>query len=279
MPQLAQREILNPRQLCKIMSKFIRVIEGYGPTELKEEGWPYDNICVIYDYYSRGVIESQVIKKIMIHFLMEQRENERPVLNGILSYFEKVDNGVLSIVDTRDKFIYCTPSLENALLAVGNQFDLDNKQITHGLLEIKNRDFLFSGSVGKSTKLGELRWSYDSELRYFWQTLDNQEIPIFSQRVRIIDHKIYFSKIITANDTIEIKRTGTDDKWKINTKSNTIEYISHRAQKNDPHGTYDLGKMYRDGNLIGVDLDKARMLLQKAADLGYSRAIKELENL
>ena len=42
------------------MSKFIRVIEGYGPTELKEEGWPYDNICVIYDYYSRDGVQNTI---------------------------------------------------------------------------------------------------------------------------------------------------------------------------------------------------------------------------
>ena len=52
------------------------------------------------------------------------------------------------------------------------------------------------------------------------------------------------------------------------------------AEDGNPHGQYQLGKMYMDGNQwVGVDSVKARYWLAKSADRGFARAKRLLEDL
>jgi hypothetical protein len=70
------------------------------------------------------------------------------------------------------------------------------------------------------------------------------------------------------------------DLWRIDTGTLQIDFLYAPAEEGNPHGQYQLGKMYLDGNQwVAVDPVKARYWLVKSADQGFARAKRLLEAL
>ena len=64
------------------------------------------------------------------------------------------------------------------------------------------------------------------------------------------------------------------------TETLQIDFLYAPAEEGNPHGQYQLGKMYLDGDQwVAVDPVKARYWLVKSADQGFARAKRLLEDL
>ncbi|USQ96572.1 tetratricopeptide repeat protein [Caulobacter sp. RL271] len=70
------------------------------------------------------------------------------------------------------------------------------------------------------------------------------------------------------------------DGWRIDTETLQVHFLYAPAEEGNPHGQYQLGKMYLNGDdWVGVDPVKARHWLGKSADQGFARAKRLLEDL
>ena len=70
------------------------------------------------------------------------------------------------------------------------------------------------------------------------------------------------------------------DLWRIDTETLQVGFLYAPAEDGNPHGQYQLGKMYLEGDLwVGVDPVKARYWLAKSADQGFARAKRLLKEL
>lgn len=58
-----------------------------------------------------------------------------------------------------------------------------------------------------------------------------------------------------------------------------MEFETERAARGDAHGLYDLGLAYAKGELVPKDVQRARKLLERALNAGYTRARTALGQL
>jgi len=70
------------------------------------------------------------------------------------------------------------------------------------------------------------------------------------------------------------------DRWRIETETLQVDFLYAPAENGNPHGQYQLGKMYLDGDQwVGLDPVRARHWLTKSAEQGFARAKRLLEGL
>jgi hypothetical protein len=83
-----------------------------------------------------------------------------------------------------------------------------------------------------------------------------------------------------SNDEIGVGHANEKDRWRISVgPPSSVEFFTARAERDDPHGLYDLGMMYLNGRTVLKDLDKARYWLERARERGYSKAESALLRL
>jgi TPR repeat protein len=68
------------------------------------------------------------------------------------------------------------------------------------------------------------------------------------------------------------------DYWLCSTDG-TVEFHYPRAETGDPHGEYDLGRMYYDGAGVLQDQQRGLALIRSAAAKGYKQAVRFLERI
>lgn len=75
------------------------------------------------------------------------------------------------------------------------------------------------------------------------------------------------------------KRMLADGDYWICTADGEVEFHYPRAERGDPHGEYDLGRMYYDGALTHLGRDRGLALMRSAAAKGYKHAAVFLDRL
>lgn len=136
--------------------------------------------------------------------------------------------------------------------------------------------------------------SKDKKARAYFKYSKNIEVGVYIYKKNQDEQKVilfYYppslrslQKLIAElswenNDTLIVKRKDTNDFWRVDTRSNHADFIFSRAQENNPHGMYDLGLMYLEGDLVIANREKAITLLEKSYQLGYKKAEKTLTTL
>ena len=67
-----------------------------------------------------------------------------------------------------------------------------------------------------------------------------------------------------------------EEKVMLGKTKDAIKFIQGLADNGDSDAAYYLGKMYLEGDVVKKNADKGVMLLQKAADLGNTKAMMEI---
>lgn len=82
---------------------------------------------------------------------------------------------------------------------------------------------------------------------------------------------------VDAN-TVKILTTNSRDYW-LCTTDGQLDFHYPRADDGDPHGEYDLGRLYYDGELVLQDRERGLKLIRAAASKGFKHAIRFLAQL
>jgi len=82
------------------------------------------------------------------------------------------------------------------------------------------------------------------------------------------------------NNNVALVQSNKRDYWLLNLTNETVDFHYYRAESGDAHGQYDLGMMYASGSsFLNKDLQQSLHWLNKAAEKGFGRAIKQLKSL
>ena len=78
---------------------------------------------------------------------------------------------------------------------------------------------------------------------------------------------------------MQLWRRNRRDHGSYDLLSETVDFVYGPAQRGDPKGEYDLGRMYLDGFVVQKDPAAARHWISLSAAHGFERAKKHLEKL
>lgn len=81
------------------------------------------------------------------------------------------------------------------------------------------------------------------------------------------------------NHIVQLWRKNRRDYWSYDLLSERVEFVYGPAQRGDPKGEYDLGRMYLDGFVVQQDPAAAHYWISLSAAHGLERAKKHLEQL
>jgi TPR repeat protein len=88
-----------------------------------------------------------------------------------------------------------------------------------------------------------------------------------------------YSKISWVDaKTVRVQTDNGRDYW-LCSSDGTVEFHYPRAQTGDPHGEYDLGRMYYDGTGVLRDQERGLALIRSAAAKGHRHAVRFLEHI
>lgn len=77
------------------------------------------------------------------------------------------------------------------------------------------------------------------------------------------------------NSRVKITHQNDRDYW-LCSADGSLEFVFPRAARGDPHGLFELGRMYCEGLYVLRDLVRGRKLVEAAARKGYHHAAEYL---
>lgn len=106
---------------------------------------------------------------------------------------------------------------------------------------------------------------------------DEREILLFRHPAALAPLRALLGRPVWADDgTLVVPRAGTEDRWVVDPRAGTADLRLARAEAGQPHGMYQLSRMYRDGDLVLTDPARARSWLERAAAAGHVPAVRAL---
>jgi hypothetical protein len=181
--------------------------------------------------------------------------------------------------------------INEALLSLATLKNWDTDPIHKLHAEIVKRDYQFSGTSGRSLKNPSKTLTASAA----WRTDQYINIGVLVQGAKNTPEEFFtvtrigislglFESLLGAvewvNDqTVRLFQANKRDYWEIDTGSREVTFHFPRAESGDPHGQFDLAKMYVDGWIVEQDFEQARRWLERSAAQGFSRATKLLQRM
>lgn len=103
---------------------------------------------------------------------------------------------------------------------------------------------------------------------------DTQWVPILSSPIGLGKIDTAAGKLAWQDDHhVILWHQNKRDFWRLDLRTSEVGFVYKPAEDGNPHGQYQLGKMYLDGgSWVERDETNARRWLQKSADQGFARA-------
>jgi hypothetical protein len=156
---------------------------------------------------------------------------------------------------------------------------------------VRSKNFVFD-EIWKTKKwnssrnaMAKIEWRFTDKIEIYFLILlkdGNQKryfISSLSPGIGVLDFCLGSIKWIDNNNVI-LLQSNKRDYWKLDLINEEVVFYYCRAESGDPHGQYDLGMMYANGNsFIQKDVRESLYWLNEAAEKGYGRAINQLKRM
>lgn len=170
--------------------------------------------------------------------------------------------------------------------------NIDMRPFNEIFKNIKSKNYIFE-EYWKTNKWNRsrtykayIKWNYEDYI-YLYVEIFNKKINnnffIFISKIEIGLGVLasVLGKLVWQNEkTLLLFHLNKRDYWIIDIETKKVTFVFPRAESGDPHGQFDLGKMYYNGSTF---LDKNEALglswIKKSADQGFKSAIKFLEKI
>jgi TPR repeat protein len=174
-------------------------------------------------------------------------------------------------------------------LGADRGWDLDALEAVYR--QVVDADYRFNGVWAKPkwnasrTRAVGVEWRTGRQLELGFTVTpkggETRWAPFLASRIGLGKIDTAAGKLVWQDDRHALLwHSNKRDRWRIDTETLQVDFLYAPAEDGNPHGQYQFGKMYLDGNQwVGVDPVKARYWLAKSADQGFARAKRLLEEL
>jgi hypothetical protein len=276
------------------MGKYLQVVESHYSGEyaaISDEGARarLAEAATAYAYrLQRGKVASNGIGKVILIAPVAERRVED--LIDVLRYEHPLGEHpeVNALPSLHARFVGET---HHALRELGADrgWDLDALEAVYR--QVVDADYRFNGvwakpkwNAGKTCAVG-VEWRTGRQLELGFTVTpkggETRWAPFLASRIGLGKIDTAAGKLVWQDDRHALLwHSNKRDQWRIDTETLQVDFLYAPAEDGNPHGQYQLGKMYLDGNLwVPADPVKARYWLAKSADQGFARAKRLLEEL
>lgn len=228
------------------------------------------------------------ISKVNVDFTTTTADADPSEVLGIATIQQHFDSSLFIELPTRARQQYFLTQLHGAMLRCANRFGWDPERLLEAYRQIVERDFKFTFFWKKPLT------SPDRHLK-IQAFIDASQFPthiflVFSDKEMHELRRILLSVGTDGpgavefalgdirwvdNLTVRIQHQNGRDYW-LCTTNGELSFFYPRADHGDPHGQYDLGIMYFEGQWVLQDQPRGIELIQAAATKGFKHAIKFL---
>jgi len=253
----------------------LRYIECRLLEKLDENGWVFQCLGAVFNYYAKNKINSRTCQKLVIYYLTSCENWQKPkCIDGVAEYFEVMENSLpeLEKYSCKDMLKKCFPFFYAGIKNAFDEFGIDGNHVEVSEY-MKSCDFMFSERLKKINKEWSLRWRYEKHLEYFFHNIkSNKELRFLKWNPYTIRHKDYLDKFYFDGNLFKITETKSDCYWVFDLQHKTVSYVSPRAEFGLAHNQYNLAVNYLNDRVIPRDLNVAKELLEKAVAQGFKKA-------
>jgi hypothetical protein len=275
------------------LAKYLRYFAHDFEAGLLVNGLPFST-NFIFDLFELefGKCPSKGITKLLVHFVEDRSRHLRAeeFLNVLCvdMFLEVARLQEKSDLEQRQVFLEC---ILVAIKSAGPTYGWDLEHAEEVYQRILADGILFDRAWGKRVKLAGSKQSVQAHVRYSHaieltlNILNAQQEVVQSALVATLPGTIgalldaYGTLSWTSDKVVRLQRTNQRDYWEYDLAANAVRFHFARAEAGDPHGQYDLGRMYLDGYLVPQDEALARHWFEQAAAQGFGRAQTALARL
>ncbi len=224
------------------------------------------------------------VAKVNVFLTAAEPNREPSEVLSIANVYGGFDAAHFQSLAPKGRQAYYLERLHQALLRCAEQFGWDAGPLSEAYRRILKADFEFAFFWKKPLASPDRRWKVQAfaqvsplpahlYLVFFDRKLQEQRRTLLSVGtdgpgpVEFALGNIRWQD----SDTLRVENKNGRDYWLCTTDGGS-EFHYPRAEAGDPHGEYDLGRMYYDGQWVLQDKDRGLDLIKTAAAKGYRHA-------
>ncbi|MBX3435702.1 MAG: sel1 repeat family protein [Pirellulales bacterium] len=277
------------------MAKFLRFIshdftdgEGRPRIDLRAAANVPEtaHLTWMYEHYATP-LPADGVSKVNVLFTVERPVQPPAHVLGIATVFELFDlEGFLALAGcARQRFF--VERLHHGVKTCARSFGWASERLDAAYARILGEDFRFAFAWKKPVASPDRRIKVQAHVE---ANVPSRIELVFSDRQQQVVRRIHLSnsaggpgavefalgdiRWIDAH-TIRVTHDNGRDFWTCTT-GGQLAFHYPRADGGDPHGEYDLGRMYLEGQWVLPDHDRGLALIRAAADKGFAHAIRFL---
>lgn len=274
------------------MSKYLKSIESYYGSDLSNRKCVREvaTLCLYLLQSGEVKINANGVGKVILVESGNFRINDSGAVMTCTHPLRHLNLITSDATDLDIKRAFIDETLD-ILVSMGSSRSWDVGAFDTLKKKIEQREFRFFGSLGRA----KFNNSKQKSAVITWNTNDYINIGIDVKNKT--DHSVEWIKVISIGiglglfesicgmleweneNTVRMYHTNKRDYWSVDVTSHAVTFHYPRAEGGDPHGQYDLARMYIDGWLVEKNTDTAKEWLLKSAAQGFGRAIKLLEQI
>lgn len=248
-----------------------------GSPETQHLRWMYEHHCT--PLISNGVTKVNVV------FTAEELNREPAEVLGIATVYERFDGPAFNSLEPKARPYYFLERLHGAMLRYARQFNWDTAALEATRSKMIAMDFHFSYYWKKAIADPKRRIkaqplidasSFPTHLHLVFFDLQMNELRRVLLSVGVDGPgavKFAFGGIEWLDsNTVRVCHENGRDFWLCSTEGH-LEFCYPRADSGDPHGQYELGRMYYVGQWVLPDRERGLKLIRASADQGFKHAI------
>jgi hypothetical protein len=272
------------------MARYLRFIDYHFANQdlaivvNASESWP---LRWMYEHLATP-LPSGGISKANIYFTSTTISDDPSEALGIATVRQNFDPMYFSALPPRDRQRYFLDQFHSAMLKCASSFGWDRSHFVDVHRQIIERDFQFTFFWKKPITSPDRRLKaqpfidastfptrlylifFDREMHEFRRTL----LSVGNDGPGAVEFALGDIRWIDAT-TVRIRHQNERDYWECTTDGD-LQFHYPRADQGDPHGQYDLGRMYFEGQWVLQDQTRALELIRAAAAQGFKHAVKFL---
>ena len=281
------------------MPKYLRYIachftdgDGRGDQDLmaaNREAPEIGHLCWMYEHYATP-LRSDGVAKVNVFFTAADLNRLPDEVQDIASVYQPFDAGHFRSLPPAGRQQYFVDRLHGAVFALATHFGWDAQPLVAAWQRIIAENFQFAFFWKKPLSSPDRRWKVQAFIQAFPYP-GNLYLIFFDgqmqeQRRVLLNENAFGPGAVEAalgriqwvdSDTVQIWhwlgpwRDCFRDYWLCRTDGH-LEFHYPRAEQGDPHGEFDLGRMYDDGGGILQNRERGLALIQSAASKGFKHA-------
>lgn len=259
------------------------------PYPLSRCGPSVQHLTWMYEHFGTPVV-SNGASKLVVNFTREDLGRAPLEVLGIATVFEPFDVGALATRPAREQQEVFLARLHGAAMRAADQFGWERGPLEAGERAIRERDFVFEFFWKKPLANPDRRWRVQAFVAA--SPFPTRVWLVFTDRSGTEVRRVLLSEGANCPGgiafvlgeigwvdatTVRVTHENGRDFWTCTTEGD-LTFHYPRGEREDPHGEYDLGRMYLEGMHVLRDEARGLALIGRSAAKGFRHAVRFLES-